>query len=73
MKGNSNNNTRALVSALRSDLQPLRSAAVGVIDEALKRHKDPDLALQLAFGASRNTAVSLLRERKRFTRGGRPR
>ena len=68
-----NPNTRALVSALRSDLVPLRVAAIKLIDEALEGSANHVLDLQVRFRASSPTAYALLRERERYFKSGRMR
>ena len=67
--------TRALISAMRSGIPPLCAQAIFHIDEAVRlsdSHR-PELALQLAFDASLNTAKRLLAERENFTKRGLPR
>jgi hypothetical protein len=77
MQGNTNANTRAILSALRSDHRSLRQAAVELIDKAALKHKAvaadvgrPYLAMIIAFDASRPTAGKILRERARVTKTG---
>ena len=72
MKGQ-NPKSRAIVSALRSGIQPLQATAVQLVDEALKSAATdkPLLALQLAFKASNNTARAILDEREKLTSSGR--
>jgi hypothetical protein len=73
MQGNTNKNTRAIVSALRCDHKSLRKAAVELIDKALLKHGaqgKPELAVMLAFGAHSRTAQTILRERSRVTKSG---
>jgi hypothetical protein len=74
MKGNNNPNSRAILSALRCDHVSLRRAAVELIDKAALKHDSskghPNLAMMLAFDASRPTADKILRERARVTKTG---
>jgi hypothetical protein len=77
MQGNHNANTRAILSALRSDHRSLRQAAVELIDKAALKHKvvaadvgRPNRAMIIAFDASRPTADKILRERDRVTKTG---
>ena len=77
MQGNTNANTRAILSALRSDHRSLRQAAVELIDKAAAKHNAvagavgrPNRAMIIAFDASRPTADKILRERARVTKSG---
>jgi hypothetical protein len=77
MQGNTNANTRAILSALRCDHRSLRQAAVELIDKAALKHDAvaaskgrPNVAMILAFNASRVTANKILRERARVTKTG---
>jgi hypothetical protein len=67
---NNNQNTRALVSALRSDHVGLRRAAVEILDKALVGELTAVRALMEAFGSTHVTAGTLLRERARVTKSG---
>ena len=77
MQGNTNANTRAILSALRSDHRSLRQAAVELIDNAAKKYHAvgegvgrPNVAIILAFRASRPTADKIIRERALVTKAG---
>jgi hypothetical protein len=77
MQGNHNANTRAILSALRSDHRSLRQAAVELIDKAALKFDAvaagkgrPNVAMILAFNASRPTADKILRERALVTKSG---
>ena len=77
MQGNTNANTRAILSSLRCDHRSLRQAAAELIDKAAVKHAPvstdigrPNRAMMLAFNASRVTADKILRERKRVTKSG---
>ena len=65
-----NPNTRALVSALRSDMLTLRKAAAEIVDKAIAGKERPALELQIKFHASRPTAYAILNARKAVTRSG---
>jgi len=69
----SNANTRALTSALRSDLVELRAVAARILDEAVGHADNPVGALMVAFDTSHVTAASLLAERERVTKSGKRR
>lgn len=70
MQGNRNPNTRAIVSALRSDHLSLRKAAVKIVDKALKKGQPPKLSLMVAFDASGPTADTILKERAKVSKTG---
>lgn len=70
MKRTTNANTRALVSALRCDYRSLRAVAAQLVDTAVADSKRPIAPVMLAFGASRNTAASILKERAKVTKSG---
>ena len=63
-------NTRAIVSALRCDYRSLRATAAQLVDTAVAGSERPVAPVMLAFGASRNTAASILRERAKVTKSG---
>ena len=65
-----NHNTRALISALRSDHVSLRRAAAEILDKAVEGEKRPMVALMVAFDTSDNTARALVLERARVTKSG---
>jgi hypothetical protein len=70
MTGTNNQNTRALVSALRSDHVSLRKAAAEIIDAAVVGDGPPYRVLMAAFNSTHVTANVLLRERARVNRAG---
>ena len=67
---NSNANTRAIVSALRSDLRPLREVAARLVDKAVVGDKSPRRMIQATFDAGPDTARTILHERARVTKSG---
>jgi hypothetical protein len=68
---NHNPNSRAIVSALRCDHMVLRAAAAGLVDKAtFTETLLPINAVMKAFGASRNTAKVILRERALVNKTG---
>ena len=77
MKGNTNANTPAILSALRCDHASLRKAAADLVDKAAAKHKAvaadvgrPNRAMIIAFDASRPTADKMLRARATVTKSG---
>lgn len=72
MRGNTNPNTRAVVSALRCDHKSLRAAAAQLVDWAIAKHPTHSAqgAVMLTFNASPRTADTILYERRRVTKSG---
>ena len=70
MSGTNNQNTRALVSALRSDHVSLRKAAAEIVDAALVGDGPPYRVMMSAIKSTHVTANALLRERARVNKAG---
>ncbi len=60
MRGNRNQNSRAVVSALQCDYIYLRLAARDIVDDVTRRDEShPTRAVMLEFDCARNTALRL--------------
>jgi hypothetical protein len=70
-----NPKTRALVSAFRSGMRPLRAAACQLVDDAVfySNQPLPAKAIMEVFDASKPTAYGLLNERAKYRKDGRER